>query len=104
MQRVFCEKMDDGVDWNKSWEDYVHETGFGFAVICSECGGSSGFCNCAKKQWIEREKEQLGLPHEKMFSCGFCGNKQTFVYRTWDQETKELKDICEACTKNRVKK
>lgn len=89
------------IDWEKRWEEYKDERGFGFAVICNDCGGSAGFCACAKKQWIECEKERLGLPHEKMYACGFCGEKKTFVYKTWDQQTKEPKDICEACTKNR---
>jgi hypothetical protein len=88
------------IDWEKRWSEYNNERGVGFAMSCS-CGGAAGFCNCTKKQWIECEKEKLGLPHEKMFSCDFCGNRKTFVYRTWDLQTKLQKDICETCSKNR---
>lgn len=80
------------IDWDAKWKERLEKSSFSIMnVKCANCGVTR--CKCAKKEWIEHEKDKLGLPCKKMFLCDVCGNKKTFVYRN------EEKSICETCTK-----
>jgi hypothetical protein len=84
------------INWEAKWNEYIKEACCSIAMSCPKCNIAASHCDCAKKRWIECEKEKLGL--KKMFSCDFCGNKKTFVYQMWDQG---LKSICQICVDKR---
>lgn len=79
------------MDWDALWENRKKGM-LSLAVSCGTCYTTAATCECAKRDWINREKERRGLPHDKAYHCDFCNQMVTHVwlrYGRWN--------ICETC-------
>lgn len=86
------------MDWDQKWKDNCRNK-CGLAVSC-KCGGPAGFCECAKKSWIEEQKMNLGEPFDVSLAtiCYECSN-YTFNPITCGPEQLLL---CRKCARNKT--
>lgn len=81
------------VDWDAEWEIQSRDM-LSFGVMCNTCTGQ---CDCTKRLWIDRRKQELGLQPKKTKECSTCHQQVVHVfYHSSSLQTPHV-PICDEC-------
>lgn len=84
------------MDWDQKWKDNCKNK-CGLAVNCS-CGGPVGFCDCAKKSWIEEQKMIVGEEFDVSYAV-ICSQCHEYTFHPIMCGKIEI-SLCRHCARN----
>lgn len=88
-------------EWERRWAEHIKDK-CSLAVNCKKCKKAVAFCDCAKKIWIDTEKDKLGIPVDKPYTCYKC--KLNFINIWIYYENNQPHNICDTCLEDERKR